>query len=168
MIRHIRDEDIQQCLDIYNHYILHSDATFETEPLSTDEFRDRVHKICMEYPWLVYEDDGSVCGYAYLSPFNERQAYRRTADLAIYAHSRKRGQGIGTKLMQAILAEAERSGICNVVSIITEGNTASMRLHENAGFEQKVFFDGLGYKNGRVLGVYYYIYRTGCSREAES
>ena len=163
MIRDIRNEDIGRCLDIYNHYILHSDATFETEVLSPDEFAKRVSGTCAEYPWLVYEEGGSVLGYAYLSAFNPRQAYCRTADLAVYVDCRETGRGIGRQLMQAVLSLAEKDGYRYIVSIITEGNTASIRLHESAGFEHKVFFEGLGFKNGKVLGVHYYVFKTGYS-----
>ena len=157
MIRDIREEDIRACLDIYDHYILNSSATFETEELSYEEFRDRVHDTCSAYPWLVYEENGRVLGYAYLSAFNPRAAYNLTADIAVYVDPGHLAKGIGSKLMKALIHLAKRDGYRNIISIITEGNEASIALHERNGFIHKAFFERVGYKNGKVLGVHFYI-----------
>ena len=158
MIRTLKEEDIGECLAIYNWYIANSPATFETEPLSPEAFQDRVHGIMKKYPWIVYEDEGKILGYAYLSAFNERAAYDWTCDLAIYLDHEARGRGIGSALMAVILDLAERDGYHCMTSIITEGNRASEHIHEKFGFKKLGFFPNVGYKNGKWLGVSYYIH----------
>lgn len=166
MIRSLEEKDIARCLEIYNWYILNSPATFETEPLSLSAFTDRVHGIQQKYPWLVLEEEGKIVGYTYLSAFNERAAYNWICDLAIYLDHTERGHGAGAKLMQAILALAREDGYHAMTSIITEGNTASEHIHEKFGFEKKMFLEKAGYKNGKWLGVSYYVKRLNDSMEA--
>ena len=72
MIRSLKEEDIPLILSWYNWYIEHSEATFETEQLSLEEFRDRVHMIMKTYPWIILEEDGKPVGYAYLASFIPR------------------------------------------------------------------------------------------------
>jgi len=60
VIRHICENDIPACLDLYNWYIDHSLATFETEPVTLSEFSERVHRMTEKYPWLVLEEDGEI------------------------------------------------------------------------------------------------------------
>lgn len=83
IIRNIKKEDIRRCVEIYNYYIINSTATFEEQPLTEAQFAERVKRISADYPYLVAEEDGKVVGYAYLDKYNERSAYRFTADLSI-------------------------------------------------------------------------------------
>ena len=159
MIRSLKEEDISQILSWYNWYIRNSEATFETEELSYEEFAQRVHMITKTYPWLILEEEGKPVGYAYLASFIPRAAYEWTCDLAIYLDPKERGKGYGHQLMKAAIETAEKAGYVNMVSIITKGNTASEKLHEAHGFEKMGEFDESGYKFGKWLGVTYYIRR---------
>jgi phosphinothricin acetyltransferase len=103
------------------------------------------------------EDDGKLCGYAYLDHFNGRAAYDWTADLSIYLDPECRGKGYGSSLMKKILELAEKDGYRNVISIITETNQASEQFHEKFGFKKIAAFPALGYKFGSWLGVSYYM-----------
>ena len=166
MIRMLEEKDIEPCLSIYNWYIANSPATFETEQLSLSAFTERVHRIVKRYPWIVLEEEGRVIGYAYLSAFNERAAYDWTCCLAVYLDHEERGRCAGSKLMDAIIQLAERDGYHHMTSIITEGNTASEHLHRKFGFEQMMFFPKAGNKNGRWLGVHYYVRTLSTLEEA--
>ncbi|MEE8806925.1 MAG: N-acetyltransferase family protein [Lactimicrobium sp.] len=157
MIRPIQKEDIPAVLDIYNWYILHTNITFETEELTLEAFTQRVEAITSRYPWIVMEEDGVIKGYAYLGTFNPRAAYDWTADLSIYLDHEERGHGLGTLLMDAILQEAQQEGYYQIVSIVTSGNTASEHLHEKCGFVRKGRLENTGYKNGKWLGITYYM-----------
>lgn len=102
---------------IYNHYVLHSTATFEVEEVASEAMAARIASVRAEgLPWLVAEDsalaaDGAadaVVGYAYVSPLGERAAYRHSLEIAIYLRDGERGRGIGAALYAALL-EAVRS-----------------------------------------------------------
>ena len=159
MFRMITKEDEFACWWWYNWYITHSTATFETKIISQKEYAERVRRVREKYPWIILEEDGVPAGYAYLSAFNERSAYDHTADLAIYLAPDKLHRGYGSKLMKEILRIAELDGYYMIVSLVTEGNTASEKLHEKHGFEKAASFPGVGYKNGQWLGVTWYVKR---------
>ena len=95
MIRSIEEKDIPVILDWYNWYIKNSTATFETEELTLNEFKQRVHKITEKYPWIILEENDKPVGYAYYSDFNSRQAYACTVDLAIYLDPNSCHHGYG-------------------------------------------------------------------------
>ena len=156
-IRSLRGKDIASCLNIYNYYILHSSATFETEVLSEEEFTERVKRITERYPWIVIVKEGNILGYAYLSEFIPRSAYDWTADAAVYLDHSARGRGYGSLIMAELIRLAEACGYCNLVSVITETNTASQKLHEKFGFVKAAHFADFGCKNGEWLGVDYYV-----------
>lgn len=158
MIRPIRISDIPECVLLYNRYITETTVTFEFDPLTEEQFCDRVRRITQNYPYYVYEDDetGAVLGYAYLDCYSERKAYRFTSDLSIYLAMDARGRGIGRALYEAIEAEAYRRGFYTVVAIVTSENAASMAFHEAMGFVKMADFENMGNKFGRWLGVRYY------------
>lgn len=89
------EADPARCLAIYNTYILHSTATFEEEPLTLAAFTARLRRITAQYPFLVAEENGLMLGYAYLDQYNDRSAYRYTADVSIYLDEAVTAKGIG-------------------------------------------------------------------------
>lgn len=158
VIRPIRRSDIAECITIYNRYITETTSTFEIEPLTVEAFDTRVSRLCRQYPFLVCTDGacGRVLGYAYLSPFGERAAYRFTCDVSIYLDMEERGRGLGRMLYQALEAEAVRRGFYSMVAIVTGENAASMEFHARMGFSRMAEFPEMGYKFGRWLSVCYY------------
>ena len=161
MIRMATLSDAQRFADIYNPYIETTTVTFEEEPLSREQFEKRMEGIMTRYPWIVYEEEGRVLGYAYLSAFNPRSAYDWTADLAIYVDMQEKGKGIGSKLMRTIIDLAKKDGYLRLVSIVTQGNENSDAIHEKFGFEKKATFEDFGYKMGKWTGVDYYVKKLG-------
>lgn len=157
MIRHIQAGDIPAVCELYNWYVENSSATFETEAVAVEEYENRVRKITEKYPWLVLEEDGEILGFFYLSAFNERAAYRWVCDVTLYLRHDARGKGYGSKLMKAGIGLAVKDGYHQLVSIITDENAASIRLHEKFSFVRSVHFPHIGCKNGKWLGVYYYV-----------
>ena len=157
MIRMVTEEDAELCCRWYNWYIEHSTATWETEPLTSGQFAERIRNVRRKYPWIILEEEGVPAGYAYLSHFNERAAYDWTADVSIYVAPEMRKKGYGRKLMQALIDIAVKDGYKQLVSIITEGNAASEKLHQNYGFNKIAVFADFGYKAGQWMGVSYWV-----------
>ena len=156
MIRSIEEKDIPVILDWYNWYIRNSTATFETEELTLNEFKQRVHKITEKYPWIILEENDKPVGYAYYSDFNSRQAYACTVDLAIYLDPNSCHHGYGKTRMKERIDIARKAGYKNIVSLVTAGNIASEKLHERFGFAKKATFEEIGYKHNQWLAVSYY------------
>ncbi len=156
MIRTIEEKDIPVILDLYNWYISNSIATFETEEISLEGFKQRVAFITEKYPWVILEENDKPVGYAYYSDFNSRQAYACTVDLAIYLDPNACHHGYGKTLMKEMIDIARKSGYKNIISLVTAGNIASEKLHERFGFMKKATFEDIGYKHNQWLAVSYY------------
>lgn len=139
--------------DIYNRYIRETTVSFETEPLSAAQMRERIDGIADKYPYYVYETDGTVAGYAYVHPWKERAAYSGTLETTIYLDPSHKHMGIGSKLMKHIADECRRRGYRVLIACITGENTESIAFHKALGFRQASLFHNVGYKLGRLLDV---------------
>ncbi len=159
MIRSVKEEDIGALTALYNYYIENTTFTLELQALSVEEFRGRVKKIIECFPYLVYEENGELLGYAYLNEFNPRGGYRFTADLSLYVAPSARGRGIGKALYEAIEPKAKEMGLCNIVSLITAENEASLAFHDALGFERVAKIEDIAHKFGRWIGLCYCIKR---------
>src|SRR5689334_16481524 len=99
VIRNAVDADRAAILAIYNHYVLHSTATFAEEPMTEAAGAAWFRGHGARHPVLVLERAGTVLGWASLSPHRERAAYRDTCELSIYLHSEACGAGYGKRLL---------------------------------------------------------------------
>ena len=152
-IRKATAKDMPAIAEIYNDAILKTVATFDTEPKSMAEQRRWFRQHGPKNPILVAEERGEVVGWASLSQWSDRCAYSDTTELSLYVREDRRGRGIGTLLMKAIIEAGARAGLHVVLARITEGNEASVRLHERAGFERVGTMREVGRKFGRLLDV---------------
>ena len=153
MIRSVRTEDAAAIAAIYNHYVLETTISFEVAPLSTEEMRARMEQTAEEYPYLVWESDGQVLGYACAHRWKERAAYAGTWEVTIYLHPQSCGLGIGSRLMQQLVADCRRAGCRSLIACITGENAASRAFHARHGFRQVSHFVCVGMKFGRLLDV---------------
>ena len=143
--------------EIYNYYIKNTVITLEETEVSAVEFKRRIAKITKNYPFLVAKSkNGEVLGYAYLNVFNERSAYRITADLSIYVSHEKLCAGIGEKLFSEIEKAAKERGFKNLISIITANNDRSKKFHERNGFVKVGKIDDVAFKFNNLIGIEYY------------
>jgi L-amino acid N-acyltransferase YncA len=150
-IRRCAEEDVASVTRIYAHHVLHGLASFEVEPPSESDMRQRRRDIVGRgFPYLVAECAGDIVGYAYASPYRLRPAYRYTAENSVYLHPAWTGRGIGRQLMSALLAECEVGGLRQIVAVIGDSaNTASIGLHHRLGFVTVGTIRSAGYKFGR-------------------
>ena len=117
MIRIAAKADIPAILDIYAPYILNTTATFEYTVPSLEEFTARFENVTSQFPWLVWEENGTVLGYAYGSAPFERAAYRWCAEVSIYLAPEIQGIGIGRKLYAALEAFLKLQGYKIIFSL---------------------------------------------------
>ena len=116
---------------IYEAGIATGNATFETQA-PTWETWDKGHLVHSRLVALAA--DGTVLGWAALSPVSGRCVYGGVAELSIYIATEARGQGVGRQLLQALIQESEVQGIWTLQAGTFEENTASIALHTQAGF----------------------------------
>ena len=104
MIRPATEKDVPQMLAIYAPYVENTTVSFEYEAPSEAAFLQRFRDITAQFPWLVWEEDEKILGYAYGSPPYSRAAYSWCAEPSIYLLPEAQGKGIGRKLY-AVLEE---------------------------------------------------------------
>ena len=150
-VRRADAADAAAIAEIYAHYVESTAASFEESPPGADVMAERMRGIAAAgLPYLVAEDEGRVLGYAYLHPYHERSAYRRTAEDSVYVAPDARGRGVGRTLLESLLAKGEEAGVREVIAIIalTEERT-SVDLHRALGFEEVGVLRAVGFKHGR-------------------
>lgn len=156
MIRSAVPGDAHRLCEIYNHSILNEVATFEEEPVSVAEMRQRVEDVQKHFFWLVYEDAGEVAGYAYAGKWKARAAYRHSVELSVYVSPARQGRGIGRQLYAELLRLLGEKDVHSVIGGVAGNNRASFALHLSFGFEQIAHFREVGYKFGQWVDVTYF------------
>lgn len=153
MIRLAKESDIPAILDIYAPYVLETAYSFEYTVPTAEEFTARFRHHTHYCPWLVWEEDGVVLGYAYGAPAFERAAYRWCGEVSIYLAPSAQGRGIGKKMYTALEELMKRLGYRVLYAIVTSENAPSVAFHEALGYRKRAFFPDCGYKFGRWVGT---------------
>ncbi len=153
-IRRAALSDLDAITEIYNAAILKTVATFDTEPKADAEQKSWFGGHGPRYPILVAEQDSLIVGWASLSMWADRCGYSDTAESSLYVREEHQGQGIGRKLMEAMVQEGKKAGLHTVIARIAEGNEVSIHLAESAGFRHIGIMKEVGRKFGKLLDIY--------------
>ena len=153
IVRDARDNDMPAVQAIYAHHVIHGTASFELEPPSLEQMRQRRTDVCAHgLPYLVAERDGEVVGYGYATLYRPRPAYRFTVEDSVYVREDTSGLGTGQALLRRVIERCIEDGRRQMVAIIGNSeNIASIRLHERLGFRKVGVFESVGFKHGRWL-----------------
>lgn len=157
MIRDATAADLAAITALYRHEVLTGTATFEETPPSQDEMAARhAAVLARALPWVVAEIDGTFAGYAYLSPFRNRNAYRYAVENSVYVVETERGRGVGRALLTAVVERARLLGLRHVIGVISGSDTsaASIALHGRLGFQPAGTWRQAGWKFDRWLDVH--------------
>jgi phosphinothricin acetyltransferase len=153
-IRVATGDDAEAVSHIYGPFCLpDAIASFELVPPSLEEMRKRISSTLVKYPWLIYEVDSKVVGYASASQYNVRPAYDWSVTVSIYLHGTARGLGVGRKLYTELFQILRKQNFFNAYAGITIPNPASIGLHRSMGFEEVGLTPKVGYKAGQWLDV---------------
>ena len=145
--------DAERVAAIFAHYVTSSVATFEEVAPTAGQWRQRLaDRAARKLPFVVAEADGSVCGYAYASPWRPKPAYRYTVEDSVFLAPGRTGRGIGSALLGTLLAGCAAAGARQVIAVIADtGSDASAALHRRFGFTQAGLLAGVGRKHGRWI-----------------
>jgi len=153
-IRAAGQDDLSDILRIYNQAIEKTTAVFEYRAHTIEMRREWFRaKQAASLPVLVAGDPGVVQGFASYGPFRAWPAYKYSVELSVYVDEAARGRGIGSLLVQGILAHARDHDLHVVMAGITSDNAVSLRLHEKLGFKEVAHIPEVGYKFGRWLDL---------------
>ncbi|MFL5376141.1 MAG: GNAT family N-acetyltransferase, partial [Myxococcales bacterium] len=128
--------------------VLDTAISFETVPPGPAEMERRIAAALEIAPWLVYEEQGKVGGYAYGSRHRERAAYQWSVDVSVYVDGAFRRRGIGSALYKALFPLLRLQGFFAAHAGITLPNAGSVGLHESLGFVRVGVYRSVGYKLG--------------------
>ena len=155
VVRAAAPADTEQVAAIFALYVATSVATFEEVAPTAADWRRRLGELTRRsLPFLVAEadGDGSVCGFAYASPWRPKPAYRYTVEDTVYLSPGHTGRGIGSALLGGLLAGCVSAGARQVIAVIADtGSDASAALHRRFGFTQAGRLSGVGRKHGRWI-----------------
>ncbi|MCA0035174.1 GNAT family N-acetyltransferase [Mesorhizobium sp. B263B2A] len=154
VIRTATSADLDTITEIYADAVTNGTASYELEPPGRAEMGKRFDTLTAGgFPYLVAEKDGVVLGYAYAGAFRPRPAYRFIVEDSVYVAPDAKGQGVGLRLMQSLIAAVEVAGFRQIIAVIGDGrpDSASVKLHERLGFRHSGRLEGSGYKHGRWL-----------------
>ena len=155
MLRIATKADIPGILAIYGPYVLNTTYTFEYTVPTEAEFTARFDAITRQFPWLVWEENGTVQGYAYGSAPFERAAYGWCSEISVYLAPEAQGKGIGKQLCAAVEEILWLQGYEVIFSLITSENTRSLGFHKAIGYEDSFICRRCGLKFGRWLDVHW-------------
>ena len=142
-LRELRAGDWPAVRAIYEDGIRSGDATFETETPSWERW-DAAHPELR----LVAERDGSVVGWAALSPASARDCYRGVGEVSVYVAAEARGDGLGRALLDDLVERSEQAGYWTLSAGVFPENEASLRLHKACGFREVGARERLGELGG--------------------
>ncbi|MBE8723412.1 GNAT family N-acetyltransferase [Flavobacterium hungaricum] len=143
-IRNLLASDWEKVRLIYEKGINTGNATFQTSSPSWEDWNASHLASCR----VVAEKDGQLLGWAALTPVSSRCVYAGVAEVSVYVDPEQSGKGIGLILLNELVHLSEAEGIWTLQAGIFPENTASLRIHEKAGFRILGIREKIGKQNG--------------------
>ena len=148
VIRDVTPADAPAIAGIYGHHVLNGTASYDLVPPAAKAFRDKIERISSaRWPFIIAVRGGVVVGYAYVTQFRDRDAYRFTAEDSIYVHPDRMRQGVGGKLLDALIERSVAHGFRTLIAVIGGAEPGSIALHAARGFSEVGRLRAVGYKH---------------------
>ena len=154
VIRLAEARDAIAIAEIYNEAILTTTATFDTETKTPEDRLRWLESHNDRHPVFVAEVAGCVVGWASLTEWSDRPAYKETAESSFYVVEAFRGRGVGRALKQTLIDEARRLGYHTLLARVAQESEASVHINETFGFRHIGTMKQVGHKFGRRLDVH--------------
>lgn len=157
-IRRARSSDLEQIVEIYNHYVINTAITFDIDPYTVESRRVWFEQFAEAGPHqlLVAEAKGEIFGYAGTMPFRPKAAYAQSVETTVYLRHDAGGQGLGSKLYESLFSALKGAPVHRLLAGMTVPNQASDALHAKHGFEPCGLFREVGFKFDRYWDVQWY------------
>lgn len=158
-VRDAVETDIDEIREIYNEVLTHTTAIYNDQPVTREDriawWKARVNQ---GYPVLVADAGGLIAGFASFGDFRAWPGYRFTVEGTVHIRADRRGQGVGTALLHAIVDRARAAGKHIMIAGVDAENAASLRYLERFGFERAGYVREVGFKFGRFLDLVFMQY----------
>ncbi len=157
-IRHCAPGDYDAVVEIYNHYIENTHATFDTSPYSIGERVPWFSQFHVSGPnqLLVAEKNGTILGFCCSTPFENRAAYDISVETTVYLTPEATGEGVGKRLYKVLLQNLSGIGLHGAYAGVALPNDASVKLHEALGFRKVGEYQEVGWKFDKYWNVAWY------------
>ncbi|MDJ0349831.1 GNAT family N-acetyltransferase [Cryobacterium sp. PH29-G1] len=155
-MREVRATDLPHIREIYNYYVANSTVTFDEDAMTLAEWRDKFYYLTKQgMPFIVaVSPAGQILGYALVSPWKQKKAYRFTVENSIYLGAASTGKGLGRELLAELINRSKAAGLKEIIAVIADqGADASIKLHHDFGFEEIGRMGKVGFKFERWLGT---------------
>ena len=153
-IREATGQDLAAVLAIYNDVVATSTAIYRDEPMAFAEYEQWWRaRVAQGYPVLVAVSNDVVVGFATFGDFRAWPGYRFTVEHSVHVRSDRRGVGVGSQLVRALIERATQLGKHVMIAGVDADNAASIRFHERLGFESAAHLRQVGFKFGRWLDL---------------
>jgi L-amino acid N-acyltransferase YncA len=148
------EEDLPGILAIYNEVIANSTAVFSDLAVTLQE-RERwlAARRAAGYPVIVAADPSGVVGFGSFGDFRTWPGYRFTVEHSVHIRADRRGEGLGTMLLSALIVRANALGKHAMIAGVDADNLASIRLHERLGFTNVARLSEVAWKFDRWLDL---------------
>jgi L-amino acid N-acyltransferase YncA len=149
-VRPMGPDDADRVLAIYQAGLDGGDASFETTAptwAAFDAGRLPTHR------FVAVDRDGIVVAWIAVSPTSARAVYAGVVEHSVYVDPAAQGRGAARLLLDTLIASTEAAGIWTIQSGVFPENTASLALHERAGFRIIGVRERVGRHHGRWRDV---------------
>ena len=150
--------DAEAIRAIYNVEVENHTSTFDLVPRSIEGQRNWLAERSGAFAAVVAtmenrDGEERVVGFASLSPYKERAAYRPAVENSVYVSRDHGGLGIGRTIMEHLIEVARNSGFHSMIARIEASSDASRALHGACGFELVGIEREVGRKFNRWLST---------------
>ena len=156
-IRPAYHEDAAAVAAIYAPIVHDTAISFEAEPPSAATMAERIGNTLPTYPWLVAVSGDQLLGYVYAGEHSGRAAYRWSVNVTAYVAATARGQGVGRRLYDVLMAILRAQGFRSAFAGITLPNAGSVGVHEAFGFRHIGTYTQIGRKFDKFWDVGLYV-----------
>ena len=148
-------EDLPALVELYNHYVLHTAATFDVEPYTVETRRPWFEQFAAtgRYRLLVAVEADRLLGYAGTMRYRPKKAYETSVECTCYVQSGLQGRGIGRALYEELFRAIASEDVHRALAGMTLPNPGSLALHQRFGFREVGRFSEQGRKHGRYWDV---------------
>ena len=148
-------KDLRAIHALYNDYILNSAATFDLEPISLPDKTEWFKQFCeggRAQLWVALKN-ADLLGFTASQPFRPKAGYLNTVETSIYIARSALGKGLGTALYRKLFLALDATPVNQAIAIVTLPNPASVKLHQQLGFQVVGELSDIGEKFGQAQSV---------------
>jgi len=153
LIRKVVDQDSDEIVAIFNHYVEHSFAAYPDQPVDRTFFEFMKKLIHGDAFFIIHADDGNMAGFAFLKKYHPYPVFNRVAEVGYFILPEYNRKGIGTRLLDRLEYEARALGIDTLLANISSLNSPSLAFHEKRGFRECGRFKRISRKFGRDVDI---------------